>query len=394
MLSADTKHYNFYFDFLEQDSVPSLFYPSNSSSNSNFNENSTCKDIFSKGLHVVSYMPSYFQFADSELPSHLSYAYSFRDFGFLINLEGYGNIQEYMKRELGSHRRQVLKRIKRLEVCFNPTYKLFYGTISREEYSILFDKMKGFLEERFLERKEESSQLYRWHHYRDSVYDLVKKKRASIFVIYNDSVPISVSLNYHYGNTMIHSINSFDTRYSKFGLGNITIFKLLEWCFQNKYSLFDFEWGDLAYKKKWANKQDRYKIVMLHPKTSIFYKVFARFKLATYTLKDFIVKKKIQILEFLYKWHSKLFLVNVSEKKTNNDGYEFCSMDMLESNYELIPIGIDYSKKKPFIKPVIDFQYLNSETSSSIELFRLNLYPNMYMIKGKEKTHWFKLRKG
>ncbi|MEM8937789.1 MAG: GNAT family N-acetyltransferase [Bacteroidota bacterium] len=394
MLSVDTKHYNFYFDFLEKDAVPSLFYTSNSSSNSNFNKNSRYKDIFSKGLHVVSYMPSYFQFADSELPSHLSYIYSFRDFGFLINLEGYVNIQQYMKRELGSHRRQVLKRIKRLEVCFNPTYKLFYGTISKEEYSALFDKMKGFLEERFLERKEESSQLLRWHHYRDSVYDLIQQKRASIFVIYNGSVPISISLNYHCEDTMIHSLNSFDTRYSKFGLGNIAIFKLLEWCFQNKYSLFDFEWGDLAYKKKWANKQERYKIVIIYPNASIFYKVFARFKLAMYSLKDFVVKKRIQILEFLYKWHSKLFLVNLSQNKTNNDGYEFCGMDMLESNYELIPIPINYSKKEPLVKPVIDFQYLNSETSSSIEIFGLNLYPDMYMIKGKEKMQWFRLYKG
>ena len=52
--------------------------------------------------------------------------------------------------------------------------------------------------------------------YRDVALPMILEKKASLFVVYEDSNPIALRLNYFSENTLFHAITTFDIDYSKF----------------------------------------------------------------------------------------------------------------------------------------------------------------------------------
>ena len=98
------------------------------------------------------------------------------------------------------------------------------------------------------------------------------------------------SLN-HFENNVNHSIKTYDIDYAKFSLGNIDIYKQLEWCFENNFKMFDFMWGNLEYKERWCNQIYLYEHHLYYNKNFILGPPLAYLIVYLYKLKDFFNKK-------------------------------------------------------------------------------------------------------
>ena len=92
-----------------------------------------------------------------------------------------------------------------------------------------------------------------------------------MFVIYHDTRPISISLNFHYNERILFSdCASYDIDYEKFGLGHIDLYKHLEWCLENNYAFLDLGNGVSEYKSKWCNIFYNFHYFLYFKKKSIF----------------------------------------------------------------------------------------------------------------------------
>ena len=131
---------------------------------------------------------------------------------------------------------------------------MFHGEISKTDYELHMLALKKMLKERFDEKGEENRVLKEWNNYYNTTYELIKTKKCSLFVIRANAETIHVCINRHQNNMFNISIPSYNIAYSKFGLGNISIFKLLEWAVKNNYDFIDMEYGSYEYKRRWSNK--------------------------------------------------------------------------------------------------------------------------------------------
>ena len=138
------------------------------------------------------------------------------------------NLDTYLKKQLKSNYRNLKKRHQRLENCFNISYSVFHGKISEEEYLFLMESLKKMLVHRFDQRNDKNEKLEEWNEILSNTYNQILEKNASLFVIYDDDLPIDISLNYHFNKIMFGAISSYELAYSKFGMGSIEKIKLLE----------------------------------------------------------------------------------------------------------------------------------------------------------------------
>lgn len=93
------------------------------------------------------------------------------------------------------------------------------------------------------------------------------------------------------------SIPSYDIDYAKFGLGNISVQKLLEWCIANDYKMLDMGFGAFDYKIKWCNDVYDFEHHIFHRKSSLVsstlvFLITLKTKLINYLLE----KKSISII--------------------------------------------------------------------------------------------------
>ena len=80
--------------------------------------------------------------------------------------------------------------------------------------------------------------MMEWDDNIKNLHALINQKKASLFVIYDGDRPISISLNRHINNSILFSeTHSYDVEYSKYGLGHVDNYMLLNWCINNN---FDF----------------------------------------------------------------------------------------------------------------------------------------------------------
>jgi hypothetical protein len=230
--------------------------------------------------------------------------------GFLINLEDYADCTEFLSESFGKTTRSRFRKYKkRLETCFDISYKIYFGDISRSEYDRLFRSLKVMLERRFDQKKVVNGNIDKLQEYEAAVYPLLLKKKAFIFVIYDGDKPIDIAFNFLFQNTVYSYTSGFDIDYSKFNLGMIDMIKHLEWCFENGYKQMDLLKGDLEYKRRWCNQVYSYKYMFVYKSGSLSGFMQARYKalvkglipqvllkLKGYNLH--LIKKKIQRLRF------------------------------------------------------------------------------------------------
>lgn len=159
------KKSNFIYSFFEK----GLNYPSYS----NIKNNSNGQDFFyvnNKPIDgeeicptLIGYIPPYFNL----IPKNGKTFYKYHEFsGFLANLEGFSNIEDYMKHQFRSKNRSRMRGyLRRLETCFDIHYKIYYGAITKEEFKFLWDRCKQMIETRFLQKGDIHQATKEWDFY-------------------------------------------------------------------------------------------------------------------------------------------------------------------------------------------------------------------------------------
>ena len=109
------------------------------------------------------------------------------------------------------------------------------------------------MEARFHQKKIYNRYLLHWKYYYDQFYPKILTKEASICVIYDKTKPITITLNFHKADIVFSFIQIYDTDYFKYSMGDIAMFKNIEWCYQNQYNVWDVSKGATENKLRWCN---------------------------------------------------------------------------------------------------------------------------------------------
>jgi hypothetical protein len=334
------------------------------------------------GLHYVSHIPPYFK---TEINSNLKYRSLYYFIGFLADIKEYESLEAYMKKQFGSKSRgKVRSYCKRLDICFKTSYKLYHGNIEKQDYQRIIEALEVMIKRRFNQRGEEHQADKDWEYYKETTYQFILDKKASLFVIYDNNKPIDICLNYHYDTIMINYIRAFDIDYSKFRLGYIDIFKQLEWCFENNYTTFDLSAGVFSYKKQWCNVTYKFRNDIVCNKKSFFNNCLVFFTFILLKIKLFLNSKNI----ITDKVNS-----NRDISKTNNKGnsekstpYSFTQneLDSVKRIEDAIKIDIEQPNYKFLRQTIYEYLYLNFENKNNITVYKINSKENSYVVNGKK----------
>ena len=300
--------------------------------------------------------------------------------GYAIKLESHSSADEYLRQHNRKQRENMKRALSRLEICFNTGYKFFDSSITEEEHLSLMEHLKVMILKRFKQRGEKSESIRIWDKVLHTSFNLVKRKKASLFVIYDKDVPIAISFNYHYNKILFGYISSYDIDYHKFSLGNLLIYKQLDWCLENGYNHFDMGWGDMKYKKWWSNTLYFFNHHIIYRRNSIPGFLWALYHGNKTRFFAFLISKGINT-------HSKKIkkLLSKRERKPKSiKEYKF--EDFLPSLGETINQIDLQTKNSPITKRIInDFLFITKEHSNDITLHYENT-KDLYILKGKKSV--------
>ena len=335
-------------------------------------------------IHYITYVPPYVHVSLNNDYRALQF---YRFNGFLIDLEKFNSIQDYMESQFGSKSRSKIRSyIRRLETCFDITYQMYYGDMDETVFKQLFIQLESMIKKRFDQRGDKHQALEDWDYYKQTTYQNVLNKNASLFVIYDDGKPIDICVNYHFDNIVANFIRAFDIDYYKFKLGYIDIYKQVEWSIENNINLFDLGPGILTYKKQWCNITYDFKNCLVFNKKSLTSKALAQCLLLFYKVKILLDKKKIILdKENMVKdsdnsnnknetGHVKQIeteIIDVSPKKTELNKYYYeIDFEIDEFNY--------------LRNTIYDYLYLNFDKKKKIKVYRSKDEPNSFILIGKK----------
>ncbi|WP_024769172.1 GNAT family N-acetyltransferase [Aquimarina macrocephali] len=299
--------------------------------------------------------------------------------GYAIFLDGFASADAYIKYRFRSNAKGIRRRVKRLESCFQISYKTYYGAIEEEEYDVLMDCLEKMLIRRFKQRNDVSQSLIRWDHYKSMYFSLINQKKASLFVVYDNDNPIVISLNHHFCGRLFSAISSYDIDYGKFSLGSVEIYKKLDWCIANNHKSYEMGMGDLTYKREWCNHIYNFEHQIIYPKKSISAAISASVEYLKVSFKEFVFK----IAYVRYKKYK-------AKRKKN-------TVVIQELKYKALPIvEVDHDKQYPTVdynsaeysflrKIVFDFLYTSIEHVSNAGVLIVLEEENTYLIIGKSK---------
>lgn len=378
----------FYFKFYEKHEVPEYINSLSLSHNGYiiYNEKHDIKDVkyFAYDLGIF---PTYMCF-----DIHFSNNYLRKSIidktinGCAIALNEITSIDAYMVQHFKSkYRKNIRRSVLRLESCFNIKHKMFIGTIDEKEYHFLMGTLKSMILNRFTEKKMTSFAMAKWDYLYTNGLQMINEKKAGLSVIYNNNQPIDIALNYHYNGILFSAVSSFDTDYSKFGLGQVSLYKELEWCFKNNYQVMDLTHGDHTYKKNWCNIIYGFENHILYKKKSL--RGFLMFMVTFFKVHMKLILKKMDLHILYGKLKYKIILKpNKSTIIPNHITYEINVIDFIVQvkEQELVEILLD--ENDCLKRPVYDFLYLNQEFLGDIKIFKNKINVNTFYIKGKKSV--------
>ena len=289
--------------------------------------------------------------------------------GYATLLDNYNDVNSFLIHQYKKNAKPILKRIKRLENCFNISYVLFYGTITRKSYDFLMYELKEMIIKRFGQRNDSNYRLKEWDYLYDTAFDLINKKRASLYVIYNAEAPIQINLQYHFKDILISSVVCYDIDYQIFGLGNTAIYKQIEWCIENNYSIYDQGHGDLEYKRRWSNLIYNFNHHVVYYKKGLLTNLIAYKEVFKVVVKSFLRKKKVANSKEKIKNY--FFNNKVNQADSLEHHFKIVKIESIEGEIENFLI-IDWKLiEYKFLRKIIyDFLYYNFEHCNNIEVFK------------------------
>ena len=301
--------------------------------------------------------------------------------GYAISIEENSGFEDFFKNAFSKSFRGNIKRfVNRFEACFNSDYKMFFGNINKSDYDFLMQELRNMLTKRFNQREESNKILNNWEHYLKSTFEKINSKKASLFVIYHDKTPVQISINYHFDKILFISIPSYNIDFAKFSLGNISIYKLLEWAVNNKYQIMDLEYGYLEYKRRWSNYIYHFDHHVIYQKNNFKSSILASFEVLMLKTKNIL--KSLKIDELVNKLKKRL-----SKQKTNIKDVHYKIESITFSNTKNIkPLDINSEHHSHLKKTIYDLLFANKEHITNVNVYEVN-HLKEYVICGKNKSH-------
>ena len=335
-----------------------------------------------KSVLSVRLIPDYYKL--NALKDHVVKVVPQYNWGYSIDLRGFSTIDDYLESQYKSKTRSIIRRyVRRLETCFPISYTLYHGEMEYETYEKVFQALHGMIRARFGQKKETHKELWRWEELQKATFHQILEKQASLFVIYDGEKPIEISLNYHAGPVMFSSVSSYDMDYAKFGLGHVEIYKQLEWCLSNGYTLFEMGVGGMDYKRKWSNYIYQFSHWILIPKKSLLATLVGKLEHGKIILKEYLKSKKLNELRdsMMQKFSSKnedsvpgdTFVVEVMEKSPEG------TLTVCDST-EPYPIG--------FNKAINDVLYQQETSRTNLTIYKTDLKSGRYYLKVNSKWYF------
>ncbi len=314
--------------------------------------------------------------------------YSVRQYpGFLIELGAYQTLDDFVSRTFKKSSRYKLRKYKkRLEECFNISFKAYNDELSKEGYDAIFDDFRRLLEKRFSEKKISNNNLApkEWNFYKDVAYPMIKEKKATLFVLYNNDEAISITLAYMSENRVFDAITVFDIDYAKFHLGSIKIMYLIDWCLKNNWDVLDFSKGHFDYKLRWSNRKFDFHYHILYDKNSLWARILSFTLMHFFTFKQYLREKRFN--ESLYK-----LTYVLRNKKEKYIDYSFLEWDGECTDGDLKPVDIN-TAEYAFLKGICnDFLYLHQEHVQNLNVLKVDKTEDFFLLVGQNKKIGLKL---
>jgi hypothetical protein len=317
-------------------------------------------------IEVVYDIPSYLDVKKRNLSPVTGFKSVIQHKGYCIDLNGYNSLESYLKDRFSSNSRQRLRRRKkRLESCFDISFEMYYGAIDKMHYDELFERFYVMLKYRAEEKGIENDNLKKWDFYTASVYKMILKKEASLFVIYDANKPINIGLNLHLKNTVFLFMSTYDLDYSVFRLGHTNWLLQLDWFIKNDFKLVDFSKGNVAYKKRWANKKYDYSYHLFYEKSTMFIRTKVFWLIKKLQLKQLLRNLGLNII--YYGLLSKLKRTGKFKRKLN---YEFINQLQLPDKTTLLLILIREKNKLHIRRFIYNYLYLSSLNINEVEVYK------------------------
>jgi len=116
---------------------------------------------FTKSVILIYDVPSYYDLDNCNFSENLKLHRIKQYPGYLVELERFDGLDDYLETVFSKKSRSKLNRYqKRLELCYDIRYEMFYGDISKREYDFIFNNFKKLLEKRFIDKQITNNNLH------------------------------------------------------------------------------------------------------------------------------------------------------------------------------------------------------------------------------------------
>ncbi|WP_299896384.1 GNAT family N-acetyltransferase [uncultured Aquimarina sp.] len=371
---------DYFFELFEKSSIPKVFSGVKSESSTevieNKNHDSTLVNEPNE-IYSVFFIPDYLEPSLDDTNFTVKKVDQFFK-GYAIFLDGFSNADAYIKHRFRSNAKGIRRRIKRLETCFDITYKTYYGSIEKDTYDAYMDSLEKMLIRRFEQRNDVSQSLLRWDYYKKLYFTLINEKKASMFVAFDGNQPIIVSLNHHFQDRLFSAISSYDIDYSKFSLGSVEIYKKVDWLIANDHKSYEMGMGDLSYKREWCNHIYNFEHQVIYPKRSLLGIIKGNIEYTKVLFKEFVFK--IAYVRYKnYKAKRKQSLGITSET------YEVSKIEDLNYDENFPEIDYNSDQYKSIRSKVFDFLYTSIDKVSDVRVVVLSEQEKSFLILGSSK---------
>lgn len=304
------------------------------------------------------------------------------NWGYSIDLKGCVTADDYLQQQFKSKYRSIIRRyIKRLDTCFKTAYITHGEDLAPDQYEFLMEALKTMIDRRFGQRNESHKEEKNWKDILANSYDLIRRNKASLFVIYADGEPIEISLNYHFHGILFSCVSSYDIDYAKFGLGHVEIYKQLEWCLANGFRVFEMGVGGMDYKRRWSNNVYQFEHLVIF-KDGWPRNVKSGLEIARIRLKEYLKSKKVNEMPRRLKNR----FVRTVPGGDAVKGPELLDADPAKWDGDWQPVAWTSGRHAYLRSHVFDFLYSSEEQKKDVEVYQSGVHPGRFVIRGKEKA--------